>query len=417
MVYELKTPTERYKGVLIFRGLESDYLRNPGPELSKALRAVRKYYVVGVHWGRYQHHVPEFKHVDFHMAAPGTIEEFGPDSWRWIPLCSRDFTPGYFRPLDVPNRWDLVTVANINPEKNLDELLEIIRLCYDAGRPLSVFLLCPYASEETRDQFRRTVRRTFTERERRNFEVVTPNKRVTVENGIPNTLLPYLYNSSRLFALLSEEEGGGRVVSESLLCGTPVVVKDTLRGGAADYLTEKNSFGVSSVEEGAAQIRETLANPDRYQFDPEPLRSTLVEDHSVTLLESELQRVFQMAGCEYGGPIDTESLAWKLPSHYPSIPKQFRSDPGKSVLRSHRLVHDFLWYKVDQVERGAPISRRYAGKKVWLHQDVGPTLRDEFVSPLKQTTATGLQSIEHETGVPAFQTAKRLYNYVFPGQD
>jgi len=417
MVYELKRPNENYKGVLVFRGLERLYLRNPGPGLRKALRAARNYYLLGIHWGRYQQRVPEFKYIDFHMAAPGSIADFAPDRWRWIPLCARDFTPSHFRPLDVPKRWDLLTVANINPEKNLDDLLEIIRSCYDAGQSLSVFLLCPYAEEATREQFQKEIHETFSETERRNIEVVTPKKGVTVKNGIPNSLLPYLYNSSRLFALLSEEEGGGRVVAESLLCGTPVVARDDLRGGAADYLTDETSIRVSSIEDASAQIRAALDNPDSYRFDPEPLRTELVEEQTVTQLEAELERVFEKLGLDYEGPIDTGNLAWKLPSHYPAIPEQFRTDPHKSVLRSRRQVHDYLWYKVDQIERGDPAPRRYSGTKLWLQQDVMPQLRDEVVWPVKRTAATGLQYVEDTTGIPAFRAIKRLYNWVLSGEE
>jgi glycosyltransferase involved in cell wall biosynthesis len=304
MVFKIKENSGESKGILIFRELELNYLegghdlsnrRWGEPTMSDLLEQLASTFIIGVHWGRYNAIAKDPQFVDFHMAAPGSIGEFKSDDYVFIPLSARNFTPTYFEPLDIPNRWDILTIGHLKRDKQQVEILEALKHSYKSGGNPSALFICPTMDRVTEyeTEFWKKYDRLFTDSEKENIDIFTPQRKKT-EKGlapIPNEFFPYLYNCSKVFALFSKEEGGSRCVSESLLCGTPVIVRNELRGGATDYLDYSNSFSFESIEEAGDIFNSVVSGSPK--FNPEYLRSELVESSSISQLKRQIQTLFQ----------------------------------------------------------------------------------------------------------------------------
>src|SRR5207302_2496455 len=133
------------KGIVIFTHKERLFVIGDAPDgpLGEALARLREQYVIGMHWGHYTEDIPSLHWVDFHLAAPGTVQFRNPREVRHIPLSSRNFLGSEFRDLGLPRTWDGVSVTRPLEQNHLDEFLAAIRRTYDRGARLRVLLACP----------------------------------------------------------------------------------------------------------------------------------------------------------------------------------------------------------------------------------------------------------------------------------
>jgi glycosyltransferase involved in cell wall biosynthesis len=309
MVYELKPPVGGSPGLLLFTHKERPYFLDPPEPLARRLVALKGRYVLGMQWGAYHADVGDTPYVDFQMACPGTVD-WAPDADpRLIEMCSRDFTPARFAPMDVPKRWDVFSVGHPIEVKRYSELLDVVRECFDHGVDLDVLLICavPEPPDELTGywdtRFFEKYHSDFTGAERERIDLGVPVEASFGDrplHPIPNEVFPYLYNASRGFALFSREEGQSKVVHEALCCGTPVVVHEGLKGGGRDKLDATNSLQFGDVE-GAADAFQTIAEGDAPTFDAEPLRRELVEEFTGPVFEERVREVYADLGRPYEG--------------------------------------------------------------------------------------------------------------------
>jgi hypothetical protein len=181
MVYELKPPVEGSPGLLTFTHKERPYFFDPPAPLARRLDRLKREYVLGMQWGAYHDDVGETPYVDFHMACPGTVDWAPGADVRQVPMCSRDFTPARFRPMDVPTEWDVLSVGHPIRIKRYAELLDVVRECFDRGVDLDVLLLCavPRPPDDLDDaywdaDFFRKYEADFTDAERERIDLGVP---------------------------------------------------------------------------------------------------------------------------------------------------------------------------------------------------------------------------------------------------
>jgi glycosyltransferase involved in cell wall biosynthesis len=406
MVYELKPPVGASPGLLVFSHKERRFFLDAPPVVESRLRRLRDRYVVGMQWGRYHEGVGETPFVDFHLACPGTVRFREDADVRRIPMCSRDFTPSRFRPMDVPKRWDVLAVGHPIRDKRMSELLDVVRMTLDSGVDLSVLLICAIPDSPDRlggywdTEFFEKYQQSFSREERAEIHLAAP---VEAEFGdrplhpIPNEVFPYLYNASRGFALFSREEGQSKVIHEALLCGTPVVVHEGLRGGGRDYLDERNSIQFGSLDEARDAFVDLAEDGEAHAFDPSYLRPKLAADRTAPKLEAAVESVYEELGSEYRGEMETEDLAFKLGGHTLTLRPELRSG-NTNDLPSRRALVTY----VDELLGG------------------NPSVFDQFRATradLRSTGVTGvvgplLRRVERGTGVPVADAAGRLYGRV-----
>jgi glycosyltransferase involved in cell wall biosynthesis len=335
--------------------------------------------------------------VDVHSAAPGTVEEFVSDEVFRVNVASRNFTPGYFKKLDIEKRWDLCCIATPKKYKRLTELLDVIRSVFDEKDDFQVLLLCPTPKEFKSDgwdqEFFRKYEQEFTDAEKENIDLHTPRRTNDDIQPVPKDYLPYLYNSSKAFTLFTQEEGASKVISESLLCGTPVVVRSNLRGGGRDYLDDRNSEQFESLEEAKEIFIEISENHENHEFDPTYLREELAEPQSAQALESEFKSTFEEMEIPWKGEIEKQGLHSKLPGHVPTIPEQYRSHPGKGQLKSETAAYKYI---------DSLLGNHTGELKLWTHL----TFPNKFL----RIATKSIRLIDMKIPLPLYNITRNIYN-------
>jgi glycosyltransferase involved in cell wall biosynthesis len=177
-----------------------------------------------------------------------------PDRTPWIPY---GVSPARFSPVEdaraklgiPPDDVVLVYAGRLSPEKGLLDLLSAVTRVVEgdvAGR-LRVELI---GDGVQRQEIERFV-------EARSLQAV-----VRLHGWLRPEGLPVWYTASDAFVLPSHSEPFGRVVSEAMLCGAPVIVSSAV--GAADYVvTGLNGlvFPVGDVDALSRALAEILADP------------------------------------------------------------------------------------------------------------------------------------------------------------
>lgn len=409
MVYELKVPAGNSPGILIFTHKERSLFCDPPERLRRLLEQLHDRYVFGMHWGRYHEDVSDPLFVDFHLAGRGTVSFSDPSTVTRFDLCSRNFIPSYFAPLDVPKRWEIAAVARPQTGKYMHELLAVVRRLFDRGRDVSVLLLCPVPDRpETlgkgwdREFFER-YQNLFTERERRHIDLVTPLSREDLF-PVPHEFMPYVYNGSRTFTLFSKEEGESRVIHEALLCGTPVVARAALRGGGLDYLEPGiNAELFDSLDDAADAFAAVLDTPADYRFDMATLRRELCSEYTVDRFEAKLESLFKRKGVPYLGGIERERLSFKLPGHVVTLPDRYRIGQTND-LRSPRALYA---YANEQLDRRPPLRER-----VGLTRDLAQKCCTGAEASLTDCVELVLSEVEFATGLPAHAVGLSAYSRI-----
>jgi hypothetical protein len=293
------------------------------------------------------------------------------------------------------------------------ELLETVRAYYDEGCHLDVLLICAIPDRPANltgywdTEFFEHYQTLFTEAERERIQLAAP---IETHLGhrpihpIPNDVFPYLYNASRGFALFSEEEGQSKVIHEALLCGTPVVVRDTLRGGGRDYLTEENSIQFGTTREARDAFIDIVNDPEAYAFDPSYLRSELAVDETAPKLEAEIKSVYADLGYEYAGEMESTDLAFKLGSHTITLPTELRRG-NTNDLQSRRA---FLEYVDRLFDDETPLSDRLVVRRADIEQTAAALRREGAVG----LAARILNTLDASTELPIKRAASGAFERV-----
>jgi len=405
MVYELKPPVENSPGLLCFTHKERPYFCDSGSELHQKIKQLKKEYLLCMQWGSYHTDIGETPHIDFHLACPGTINWKPEANIRHIPMCSRDFTPDYFRPMDIPVRWDILAVGHPIKVKRMSELLDVIRMCFDEGVKLDVLLVCAMANDPEKlgpkwdHAFFRKYHEQFSDSERDHIDLAAFSE-VEIGNRpihpIPNKLFPYLYNAAASFTLFSHQEGQSKVIHEALLTGTPVIVHEQLKGGGRAYLDESNSIQFSNLDEAKDSFIKVAKDPDNYRFDPSDLRSKLVESKSAPKLESKIATIYDELGHPYLGEIDKDDLAFKLGGHTLTLRPELR----RSNTNDLRSRYAFLLYINEKLEEETKFNQRLSAH----YTDVA---NFDYISRIGRV----IRRADTKVSFPLYDWMRKIYHY------
>jgi hypothetical protein len=294
-------------------------------------------------------------------------------------------------------------------DKRYADFLDVVRMVFDAGVDLRVLLVCAVPDDPDRlgprweHEFFEKYESLFTNAERERIDLAVPGE-VDVGNRpihpIPNEVFPYLYNAANSFTLFSEEEGQSKVVHEALLCGKPVVVRETLKGGGRDYLDEQNSLQFGSLEEARDVFIDIATDPERYTFDPTYLRSELAEDETAARLESEIASIYDELGYEYAGEMEKTDLAFKLGSHTITLPPNLRrsnTNDLQSPVAMCRYLDSLLDHRRSLEERVA-LERLDVQYRLSQARSRGVT---GLVEPL-------VRAVDRRTSLPVYESARRV---------
>lgn len=401
MVYILKDPVEDSKGIIIFR--ERGILETDNFLLKEQLKRLKSRYVIAYFWAWYQDEVNSIPFVDVHLAASQTVKSFNTNQRR-IKVHDIHFVPDYFRNLNIPKRWDLLCIAAPGKHKRVSELLEAIEIALNKDPTFTALLLFPrpkkLKDEKWDEEFFKKYDQDFTSEQKENITLHTPLRTDDNIQPIPKEYLPYLYNSSKFFTLFSKKEGGPKVIAEALVCGTPVVVPSSFQGGICTYLEESNSRHFSSLEEASEIFIEMKNNSQDYDFDPDPLRKELVVSHTAEVLEKKFKQVFVDIGIPYEGNIDKRGLDSKVAHHKPTIPENYRKQPGRSELKSHTKAYEYIKYHIfDDNYDNTEHIKTHVGVKL--------------PATVKKYGISATKILDRQVPVPIYGHSRRIYRSLF----
>jgi hypothetical protein len=283
-------------------------------------------------------------------------------------------------------------------------------MVFDAGVDLRVLLICAVPDSPDRlgprwdHAFFEKYESLFSNAERERIDLAVPGE---IDVGsrpihpLPNEVFPYLYNAANCFTLFSKEEGQSKVIHEALLCGTPVVVREDLKGGGRDYLDAENSRQFGSLAEARDVFIEIARDPEAHAFDPEPLRAELAEDRTAERLEGEIASIYADLGHEYAGEMEKTDLAFKLGSHTITLPDKLRRG-NTNDLRSPRAM---CLYIDSLLGRRTPLRDRLDFRQM----DVEYRLANVREGGVAGLAGPLVRTLDRQTSLPVYRTIRRLY--------
>lgn len=332
MKQPVQTPEGLSKGIVIFTHKERPMIQPKAPGMAKRLKALKQFYVLGMHWGSPHANVPEVPFMDFHLGGQGTLSLAADNPAPHLPLCSRNFLPPCFSPEpDIEKQWDILAVAGPRRLKNLDEVLVVLRELLNQRPTLKALIVSACDNLANRDpildyiEIEDDYQRLFTPHERKHNVVL---QLLEADGGVAYTQpqLAELYRASKVFTLFTNKEGESRVISEALCCGVPVVVKNYLSGGGRDYLDNTNSRQFETLDEAVTCFTELLDDDASRQFDVDAMLRVQSEQYTAQTITEAMAQQFERLGIPFAGELDTEHLSFKLPSHhYKPLPIEWRN--------------------------------------------------------------------------------------------
>jgi glycosyltransferase involved in cell wall biosynthesis len=346
MVTILKKPTDDSKGILVFTHKEKYIFESYSSILIPIFAGIKQSYVAGMHWGFFQPNNQNFDLIDFHLATKSAVEFKDQNSSKIIDMVSRNFIPDYLEPSSKKPIYDILYIGRLSKVKRVHEILDVFKRLSNIDVDFSALLILngPGTPNRLNSSFDTKSVEYYENyfKHMKNVTFVYQNNKFDL---FPHVILKDIYNYAKCFTLFTQREGESRVIHEALMCGTPVVVREDLKGGGRDYLDETNSFQFGTLDE-AVEIFTEIAESEDVGFDPSYLRQSLSAEYTTDQLEAELRDVFDSLGEPFEGQIDTENLEFKLPGHVATLPDGIGSDTSND-LRNLMQLYRFVEYATD----------------------------------------------------------------------
>jgi glycosyltransferase involved in cell wall biosynthesis len=171
-------------------------------------------------------------------------------------------------PDDAPRPYDVVTVGELIPTKQLDDFVRIVQLLRRRRPTLSAAVA---GDGPLREQIRRAAERHGVAQ--------------TIDFLGPRTDIEHVYRSGRVFVLTSRHEGLSVAMSEAMASGLPVVVTNV--GDLSDLVQDgRNGFllPVGDVEGFAERIESLLQDRVAYDAFGRAARAAVIVHASVSRL-------------------------------------------------------------------------------------------------------------------------------------
>ena len=312
---------EGSKGIIVFTHKEKNWFQENSHSIN-ILSSLKNRYFIGVHYGHRQE-TTGASFEDFCMGADSTVSFSSNPPFR-IPMNSRSFTPYFFRPLGLRKFYDIINISRNIHLKKLDVFMDAVRKIYDQGKEYKFLLIVPTSENESNNghfflDIVEKYNKMFTRKERENFTLI----RLSGEHGflgISPLTISFLYNSSKIFTLLSPGEGESRVIHEALLCGLPVICYKNLYGGGRDYLDSSNSLQFSDYNQVADTFIQAIENYDNFKVNTDYLFGELNEESTIEKLKVYFSNLYSRSSLSFDGNlINLDYLNLRLPAHFKGV--------------------------------------------------------------------------------------------------
>lgn len=361
MAFILKRPDGVSRGIIVFTHKEQHFFREEKVRVSAAISALAEHYDFAMHWGHFSGETLPLPDILFHLAGPGTLRFREPRGEIILPFCSRNFIPADFQPGSESKFWDILTVTRPLRLKNLDQFFTVLKSVMQTRPQTRTLMICPEVPGKNPGAYNEIasdLHRMFTPAEQENITLMLLSPE-TYPFPLSQPVMAHFYRQCRFFTLFSDQEGESRVISEALLCGLPVFVKNHLRGGGRDYLTQDNSAQFSSLEEASRMFLEALDVRRTFELDTQGLAQGMRADLTVPAFVSEMERLFAARGEPLTGAMDLTGLDRKLPGHCKVLPVSVVAGGGDDLITVENFQRFAEWLLDRKFALGKPDARWY----------------------------------------------------------
>ena len=297
-------------------------------------------WLFGVHVQGDCSHLPRWPTRPWHSFVmwpdPGAPFLKGLSPAQIIPMNCINFMPHIPRPeTPVRRSVDLCIISRAGRVKRIFETLQILRGLFDKVPELKATLIVPdhrhfsegEATYKQRDLDRRFFDlplQMFTAKQLKNLSVLSSAEESFGRFPLSNDLMADLLRQSKLMLLTSKLEGTPRVIAEALMTGTPCALSESMRTGIRAQLNDKNTLFVSDdIPTAVGQIRDALAQYERFAVDVDAADRAFGEQHHLPRLREQLSRLIVDRGGTVEGDWFLDELHLRLACHWQKHNAQF----------------------------------------------------------------------------------------------
>ncbi len=339
MAFVMKPPQGQSKGLLVLSHREQELVRTPVRAFSKVVSRVKERYCIAIHHGQSARSYESAPWVDFHFAPNRSVTFDGPVER--VPFDCSHFVPGYFQARNVDKHWDVLAVCSGPGRQDTRQVLRALRVVKDRRPQTRAWVLCCASGggTATGHDHRALYRELFSAQERQQI-ALTVFEGASAPFALPRRDLAWLLAATRVLFLASAYDGAARQIGEALLCGAGAVLPRDDFDGCLPTRIEEGVRLFGDEAEAATAICAWLERA--VELDVARLRQGAGEIHTVPRLIDALAGVYEKLGVVWQGPLDTEDLAMKLPSHAAGLAPSDLCHADGSLLRSSPEMLSYL---------------------------------------------------------------------------
>ena len=316
MVFELKKPTNRVPGLLVFS--HKEYIRFLNTKVAKfLLNELKENYFIGIHWGASFKTIPINKQVDIHFSLPGLLPNISELEEKIIPLTTRNFTPNIFSPQkDVQKDWDIITIGRKVKAKRYLEFFLIIKKVLEKRPETKILIIAPeygFPNKSTYDfLFEENFVQIFNEEEKKQINIHSQN------GFLDTTEIIHKLNKSKTFLFTSVKEGVAKVTAEAALCGLKILIYKDFIGSFTHGIVDDQLYLYKDIDDASSNLIKFIEENQSYYPDETLLR----EEHSITKLHKYLDKFYSLRGFNYDHIINSTDLRRNLNSFNKTLPDE-----------------------------------------------------------------------------------------------
>jgi len=316
MVFELKKPTNRVPGLLVFS--HKEYIRFLNTKVAKfLLNELKENYFIGIHWGASFKTIPINKQVDIHFSLPGLLPNISELEEKIIPLTTRNFTPSIFSPQkEVQKDWDIITIGRKVKVKRYLEFFLIIKKVLEKRPETKILIIAPEDESPNRSTydflFEENFVQIFNEEEKKQINIYSQNTFLDTTEIIHNL------NKSKTFLFTSVKEGVAKVTAEAALCGLKILIYKDFIGSFTHGIVDDQLYLYKDIDDASSNLIKFIEENQSYYPDETLLR----EEHSITKLHKYLDKFYSLRGFNYDHIINSTDLRRNLNSFNKTLPDE-----------------------------------------------------------------------------------------------
>jgi hypothetical protein len=318
-------PTEKNKGLLIFKHLEQDILLTL--RRNNLINKIRKRYFIALYFGGCTYLKVTCKEIDFIISRPNVIRNPDAINSPIINFSGSTFIPDKILKFKTGNKSnDIIGIFNRSKHKRPEDFINIARYIHSQNPSLKIRLIT-YGDRNNNLAFRN---HNYVHKNFYHKDIITDKKLFPLsEEEIYAEI-----SRSKYFILTSKLEGSSRIVFEALLLGLHTFVRDDLDGGTVSIDLENS--GLLHIFKNEKDVF-TKITTLKDSFTTDVIVSNYIESKNFAKFKTQLSVLLPNLSKTYIN-FQGNSFSKILPSHCNFIDENLTSSKDDMFIYSRKLL-------------------------------------------------------------------------------